>query len=61
MDKELKQVICEVFKHAYTLGREDALDGLHLCPEILCKQFLKKERDVYVSLDVVDKPAMHFL
>lgn len=37
---DLKNMMELVFKQAYQLGKEDMLDGVHICSNVLFQQFI---------------------
>ncbi len=48
MDKcDLKSIMETVFKQAYQLGKQDMLEGIHICSDVLFKQFI--ESNVFSS------------
>ena len=38
---DLKNMMEIVFKQAYQLGKEDMLDGVHICSNVLFQQFIE--------------------
>ena len=42
-NSELKDILQEVFTKAYQIGKENTLEGLHICPELLFSTFLESE------------------
>ena len=38
---DLKNIMEKVFKHAYQSGKQDMLEGIHICSDVLFEQFIE--------------------
>ncbi|WP_199609993.1 hypothetical protein [Flocculibacter collagenilyticus] len=53
---DVEALISVAFKKGYELGKRDGNEGLHICPSIVLKQFIKSEAlitEVKGSLEIM--------